>query len=205
MKLFYTPNSPYARTARIALREYGLLTDCEEIVAANRQPDNPVLEFSPVGRVPTLVVGRLVITESRTVFGYLQARTLAGTRVSGAGIDWGAAAKEGQIVGFLDGVAVWIREMRRPLNQRSGLLLQVESDRASRCLCYLNDEVVTGRLPDVSQFAGAALAAALDLMTMHELIRGWRAEHKPLSAWLDEQAHRPSMQQTAPKAALLKA
>jgi glutathione S-transferase len=64
MKLFYTPDSPYARTARIALREYGLLASCEEIIAANRQPNNPVLEFSPVGRVPTLVADGFVITES---------------------------------------------------------------------------------------------------------------------------------------------
>lgn len=198
MKLFHTPNSPYARTARIALREYGLLGGCEEIVAANRQPDNPVLGFSPVGRVPTLVADGLVITESRAVFGFIQARALVGSQISNADIDWAASAQEGQILGFLDGIAVWVREKRRPADQRSDFMIQVETDRAVRCLQHLNGEAVARRLPDASQFRGAALAAALDLMALHQFVRGWRAEHEALSAWLDEQARRPSMLQTAP-------
>src|SRR5688500_14709720 len=53
MILFYSQNSPYSRIARIALRESGLISIASERLAANRQPDNPVLEYSPVGRVPT--------------------------------------------------------------------------------------------------------------------------------------------------------
>lgn len=198
MKLFYTPNSPYARTARIALREYGLLAGCEEIIAANRQPDNPVLEFSPVGRVPTLVANGLVITESRAFFDYIKECSSVGLSASNGRRDWQAETQEGQIVGFLDGVAVWIREKRRSPDQRSDFMLQVEVDRAVRCLRYLNGEAVDRRLPDVAQFGGAALASALDLMTLHGLFRDWRAEHEALWAWLDEQAGRPSMQATVP-------
>lgn len=74
MQLFYSQNSPYARIARMAVREFGLLDRVEERKAANRQPDNPVLAFSAAGRVPTLVDGDLVLTEARYVFDYLAAK-----------------------------------------------------------------------------------------------------------------------------------
>lgn len=46
MQLFYSPNSPYARIARVALRETGLIEIAEETPARNRRPDNPVLAHS---------------------------------------------------------------------------------------------------------------------------------------------------------------
>lgn len=195
MKLFYTPNSPYARTARIALREYGLLATTEEAVAANREPDNPVLAFNPVGRVPTLVADGLVITEAPRVFAYIR-------QVHGKGVsppDWEAVVQEGQILGFLEGIAFWVRENRRPVEHRSASLIDVEIDRAGRCLAHLDGEARKQHLPDVTEFRGAALAAALDLMDLHGLKPAWRAEHEMLSAWLDRQAARPSLQQTVPK------
>lgn len=204
MKLFYTPNSPYARTARVAMREYGLLVGCQEIVAANRQPDNPVLEFSPVGRVPTLVTAEVVLTESRAIFDYLQSSGSGDDQITNTRVDWAASAQEGQILGFLDGIALWVRERRRSPEQRSDFIMQVEAERAVRCLSYLNSEAVARRLTDVSSFRGATLAAALELMTLHELVRDWRVEHKALSSWLEQQSSRPSMQQTAPKADLLR-
>ena len=52
MQLFYTPTSPYARIARIAVIECGLLEDVDLVLARNRQPDNSTLAHSPVGKVP---------------------------------------------------------------------------------------------------------------------------------------------------------
>jgi glutathione S-transferase len=200
MKLFYTPNSPYARTARIALREYGLLATTEEAVAANREPDNPVLAFNPVGRVPTLVAGGLVITEAPRIFAYI--RQVSGKsmpRPETVSPDWEAVAQEGQILGFLEGIAFWVRENRRPVEHRSASLIDVEIDRAGRCLAHLNGNARRQHLPDVTEFRGAALAAALDLMDLHRLKPAWRTEHEALSAWLQRQASRSSLQQTVPK------
>ena len=71
IKLFYSLNSPYARIARIAARESGIIDEITEIPSKNREPDNPVLEYSPVGRVPTLVDGNLIITETKNVHRYI--------------------------------------------------------------------------------------------------------------------------------------
>lgn len=109
MILFYTPNSPYARTARIALREWGLLAITEERLADNREAHNPVLEFSPVGRVPTLVHNGMVITEACNVFAYIKHLASAADTNFIAKADWTTVVQEGQISGFLEGIAFWVR------------------------------------------------------------------------------------------------
>lgn len=194
MQLYYTPNSPYARIARIALREYGLLGQTTELIAANRMPDNPVLQYSPVGRVPTLVRDGLAITESRHVFRYL-AETAGKSDTSE---DWRSIALEGQILGFLDGVSAWVREKRREAAQQSPFLLQVENDRARRCLTALEIAAAQAALRDIPCFRETALACALSLMELHMLVHDWRDGHQALAAWYDAQAARPSMRQTAP-------
>lgn len=195
MKLFYTPNSPYARIARIALREYGVLEQASELLAANRMPDNPVLQFSPVARVPTLVHNGLAITESRHVFRYIAG--LAG-RPDTSGEDWRSIALEGQALGFLDGISAWVREKRREAPQQSPFLLQVEDDRARRCLKAFEIAAADAPLPGIPCFRATALACALALMDLHALVPGWREGHGALAAWYDDQAARPSMRETAP-------
>ena len=73
MKLFYTPTSPYARIARIFALESNLkYTD--ECIDPNvlRTPDNPVLRYNCTGRIPTLVSGDTVVTETRSICRYMQ-------------------------------------------------------------------------------------------------------------------------------------
>ncbi len=195
MQLYYTPNSPYARIARIALREYGLLARASERLAANRMPDNPVLQFSPVARVPTLLHDGLAITETRHVFRYIA--ELAGRQDTGAA-DWPSIAQEGQFLGFLEGISAWVRENRREGPQRSTFLLQVEDDRARRCLRAFEIAAAQSPLPGIPCFRTTVLACALSLMDLRGLVPGWREEHGALAAWYDDQAARPSMRETAP-------
>ena len=199
MILFYTPNSPYARTARIALREWNVLEQAEERPAANRETDNPVLEFSPVGKVPTLVHGDLVITEARNVFAYIKDIASAEVRERNAETRWAAVAEEGQIAGFLEGIASWVREDRRAREERSDFLLAVERNRMLRCLHFLNNLAIARPLPTVSEFRGSALASALHLMEMHGFCPNWKRKNQALAAWFGSQLDRRSMQETAPR------
>lgn len=196
--LFYTPNSPYARTARIALREWNVLDRVEEQRAANRQADNPVVEFNPVGRVPTLVHDNLVVTEARNVFAYI--KLIAGANDDGAKErDWKTISDEGQIVGFLDGIAFWVREARRSSSERSEFLLDVERDRTARCLDHLEKLATDDVLPNVAEFRGAALASALDLMGTHHFAPDWKSDRKALAKWFERQCKRRSMLETLPQ------
>jgi glutathione S-transferase len=125
MKLFYSSNSPYARIARIMARESNIFDQMEEIASMNRHPDNPVLKHSPVGRVPMLVDDDLVITEAKNVVLYIAHKSGMSERQSPGTTDWQEIQQEGQILGFVDGIACWVRENRRDAPSRSSSLIQV--------------------------------------------------------------------------------
>src|SRR5215207_9941358 len=55
MKLYVTYTSPYARLARILVREKGLGDRVEIIEAKTRTPGSPYYQINPSGRVPYLI------------------------------------------------------------------------------------------------------------------------------------------------------
>lgn len=191
MQLFYSPNSPYARIARVALRETGLIEIAEETPARNRRPDNPVLAHSPLGRVPTLVVGGLTLTETRPVFDYIMEAGGHPRRIA----PWQELARETLIFGALESIVARIREDRRGADA-SGFLRQVETDRIERCLVQLEREAE--RLEDFPTFGAVTLAVALELLDCYDLRPGWTARQPMLARWLPPQRLRPSMAATAP-------
>ena len=67
MKLFYTPNSPYARICRIIASQAGLSDQLELGAVKLRTQDNPVIPLSPMGRIPVLVDGNLILSEARHI------------------------------------------------------------------------------------------------------------------------------------------
>lgn len=198
MQLYFSRNSPFSRVARIAARELGLIDAVDELPAANRQPDNPVLAYSPVGRVPTLVDGATVITETKNVVLYLEAKAKSGFPASGNSAGWYEIAQEGQILGFVEGIASWVRENRREPGKQSPYLIQVERDRSRRCLLHFEREAEKEMPGDFPVFRFVALAAGLDLMCFHQFHPEWRTEYPALSSWFGAQICRPSMQETAP-------
>lgn len=193
MQLYYSPNSPFARIARVALRETGLIDSTEEFLAKNRAPDNPVLEHSPVGRVPTLVADGLTITETRPIYDFILQK--AGTPPGPE--PWERIALDGQVFGFMEGISAWIREIRRG-DLCSEFLRQVEIDRATRCLDHLNGLAAKDQVPPFPSFSAVALAVSLDLMMAFHLRPGWQSDHPGLSAWHRTVVHRPSMAETRP-------
>lgn len=196
MKLFYSTTSPYARIARVAALECGRPA-IEMIRVETRTPANPVLGFSPLGRVPTLVDGELVLAEARAIWQYLAGRINGGASALGGGSSWQEVAHEGLVLGFLDGIASWVRECRREPGQRSAFLIEVERQRAARCLLHFEGCSEALRAEPWS-FPQAALAAALDLMDCYGLVEEWEVEHHGLFQWLDTCRVRPAMKATRP-------
>jgi glutathione S-transferase len=110
-RLFYSAGSPYARICRMALREGGLAARVEEAETTLRDPSAPVLPHSPVGRVPALVLeDGTTLTETTLVLGWLDR---LGSRPAMLPSDAVGSAAYGRVLGLLDGVAVWNRELRR--------------------------------------------------------------------------------------------
>ncbi len=198
MKLFYSSNSPYARIARIMARESNLFDQIEELPSMNRHPDNPVLKYSPVGRVPMLVDDDLVITEAKNVAHYIAQKSGMLEPQSPGTTDWREIQQEGQILGFIDGIAFWVRENRRDASNRSSFLIQVEHDRSQRCLHYLEQEAQSEQLGEFPVFRYIALAAGLGLMDFHQFHPDWPIDYPELSRWYQSKSFRASMQETMP-------
>ncbi len=99
--------------------------------------------------------------------------------------------------GFLDGIAVWVREIWRPLQEQSPSVIELERLRALRCLTHF--ETLSHKLDQRSQLSHIMLACALGIMEARIKQLQWRPKYLKLANWYDEFSHRPSMQATVPE------
>lgn len=198
LRLFVTLTSPYVRVVRMAIAELGM-TDRVEIVAVRtRVPECEVNAINPTGKVPTLVTDDgFYLAESRLICQYLDA-----LHTDDPIVDHDPAEAdrqfEGVITGFLDGVAVWLREERRPADERSAGILGQERARAQRCLDWL--EARPALHVDRMDYPRLCLFAALDALTARLPFADWQQRTPLLARWYARVAQRPSALHTRPPA-----
>ena len=196
MKLYVTPGSPYARMARIVAIEKGLAARVEVIFAQTRTAGSPYYDINPSGRVPYLVRDDGVgMEESGLICAYFD--HLDG-KPSLDPPGWEARRLEGRARSLMDGVAVWLRELYRPPNERSPGVIRHEMDRAARLTCFWEREIdhPCMRSPALNM-AQLTLACALGIeMRMPDL--DWRTAHPRLVEWYAPFAARPSFKATEP-------
>ncbi|NQW08624.1 MAG: glutathione S-transferase [Alphaproteobacteria bacterium] len=197
MKLFYTPNSPYARICRITAMAAGLMDRIELDWVPLRTPDSPVIPHATLGRIPLLVDGDLALSEARHICAYLHQKAGTGPTVAAYG-DWPAVAAEGHSLAFLDAITVWSRETRRSEEDRSAFMLAAEAERAERYLAHLDSTLVVPAAAPPLNFNTLCLVAALGMMRFYDLIPGWRAAYPTVAAWSDAYDAVPAIADTAP-------
>jgi len=197
MKLYATPGSPYARMARIVVIEKGLESRVEVVFAKTRTPDSPYYKINPSGRVPYLVRDDGVgLEESSVICAYLD-------RVDGkpmfevAGDPWEAPRLEALARSLMDGLTVWLRELYRPVNERSPGVIRHEIDRAARMVELWEREIVHPHMHGPLNMAQLTLACALGLEARNPEW-DWRSGHACLADWYGPIAARPSFAATAP-------
>ena len=200
MQLFYVPGSPYARMVRIALIERGLTAQVEHQEVTLRDPESRLLPYNPVGRVPSLRLDDgTVLTEALLILPYLDTLP-GGPRIMPAALPRTAAM--GRAMGLLDGIAVWNRELRRPVTERSPGVIALETTRANRVADAMERDLTTGLydvLPDGSlDGPPLALGCALGYCERRHTAWTWREGRPALSAWFDRLAARPSFAATVP-------
>jgi glutathione S-transferase len=202
LKLYITPGSPYARMARIVVLEKALEDRVEIIAAKTRAAGSPYYATNPSGRVPYLVrEDGTGLEESALICAFLD--HLDGHPVfnpPAGDPSWQARRLEALARSLLDGLSVWLRELLRPVNERSPEVIQHETERARRLTDLWEAEIghplMRGRL-DMAQIT---LACGLGLELRNPEFR-WRPGHPELCAWYDRIAARPSFAATAPPAA----
>ncbi|MEH1998922.1 MAG: glutathione S-transferase family protein [Nostoc sp.] len=196
MKLFYTPNSPYARIARVAIIELNLCARIETQKVIARDPNSDLLNYNPTGKVPTLATDDgFILSETRIICAYLNHLNPEIKLV--ADISNGFLQQlEGMTGGFIDGIAVWVRELRRPHSEQSLGVIEFERSRALRILDYF--EKISDKLDQTPKLAHITLASALGLEIRLPDLQ-WRQKYPKLANWYDEFSKLPSIQATRPE------
>ena len=177
--------------ARIVVIEKGLEKRVEVVMAQTRKEGSPYYAINPSGRVPYLVRDDGVgMEESQLICAFL------GFEPS---TDWEARRLEGLARSLMDGLAVWLRELHRPQNERSPGLIRHEAARAARLLDAWEREIAHPHLRGALNMVQLTLACALGIeMRMPDL--DWRSGHPKLVAWYEPIAARPSFRATEPPA-----
>lgn len=199
MKLYFANTSPYARKARIALRELSLLPKVEEVFQ-NPFEDSPALVASnPLKKVPCLITGEgQAIYDSPVICAYLSARSESKTLHPDGAARWPTLTGEALADGILDAAFALVMERRRPEEQRS-------DNWQARWQASI-DRSVTALDSDLQAFHGeitiaqVALGAALGYLDFRLPDIEWRAGRNELADWFKAFAARPSMQDTQPPA-----
>ena len=198
MKLYVTLTSPYARLARIVVLEKGLQDRVEVIAAQTRVADSPYYKINPSGRVPYLIDDAGVgMEDSQLICAYLD--SLDGKprlHRPASDPDWANGRLEARARSLCDGIAVWVREMRRPESERSPTTLGHEAARGQRMANLFESEVATPLLQGPPTMAHLVLAVALDFA--RNRCFGELTDGRPqLKAWLARMHDLPSLRATA--------
>jgi glutathione S-transferase len=197
MRIYHTFTSPYARIARIAAHSCGTAIEAVAIESNQLRTDtNPVLAVNPTGRVPTLVDGDVVLSETPAICRYIESKG-DGTRIFAPAGDWSGIKLESWATSLLDGASLWTRELRRPAEQQSDWLCGVERSRAVRSLDWFDAEpgIRSGQAP--WDYAHFVLAIGVEYFEFRKLIPDWRQGRDAIAAWFAEQQKRPSWQACA--------
>src|SRR5260370_25530440 len=199
MELYVTLTSPYARLARILVLEKALEDRVEVIAAKTRVADSPYYQINPSGRVPYLIDDAGVgMEDSQLICAYLD--SLDGKpRFHDAQrqTDWAYQRLEFAARNMCEGICVWVREMARPVGERSPTALLHEVARAQRMADVFKGHVADPLMQGAPTMAHLTLAVALDVAARRGF--GDLTDVRPqLAAWMRSMCELPSMQRTAP-------
>ncbi len=198
MRLLHAPGSPYARIARMAVIELGLEDRVAVEEATLRDPASILLPFNPVGRVPTLVLADgTAITETTPVLMVLDSLVAPASRLLPGAEAPRALAAYGRVLGMMDGIAVWNRELRRPEHERSPGVIALEQMRAARIADALEHDVGGGDYA-VCDAGWLALVALLGYCEKRHRVFAWREGRPALAALFDAAQDRPCVARTVP-------
>lgn len=201
MQLFYSPNSPYARKARIIIHELDLEQRVKE-VAVTLPADAKLRAINPLGKIPALLLDdNSVIYDSPVICEYLDDLG-QGKFFPRAGLfreaqgRWRVLTLQALGDGLADAVVRRNQELRLPDERRSAEIIQRQT--ASIEAAFAVADRASQKFPAEPTIGEIAIACAigyLDLRVPHD---GWRDRYPQLARWLDVFSQRPSAQATRP-------
>lgn len=198
MKLYYSPNSPYARKCRIVTLEKGLQKQVEFVQVDPWANPPELLKVNPLGKIPALVTDEgMALCESPVICEYLD--------MLSPEIKLLPPAERLQILGvsaladgIMDQAVAWVIEtMKRPADKQWPVWVKRQEDGIMRTIGLIAPHASK---EDPLSVGTIALAVALAYVSFRMPHLNWRGAHPNLAEWLDNFEKRPSMQATRPAA-----
>ncbi|MEI7037657.1 glutathione S-transferase family protein [Fulvimonas yonginensis] len=196
MKLLYQTHSPYARKVLVAAHELGM-ADRLEVVHHETSPtrrNDEVFALNPLGKVPVLIDGGLVLFDSNVICEYLDGLGDPRLIPVGPSSRYRALRLQALAQGIADaGIAVRWEAERRPEALRWPAMREGQLAKIAAACDHLEAELGDGLAPDLGAIA---LATALSWIEFRR-VYAFQAGRPRLAAWYADFSARPSMRATA--------
>ncbi|MBI4195230.1 MAG: glutathione S-transferase N-terminal domain-containing protein [Betaproteobacteria bacterium] len=198
MKLYGSPASPYARKARVLIREKHI--PCEFVVEDPWPADSRIPERNPLGKVPVLEIAPgSYLFESPLVVHYLD-------NLDGESIDprdaagyWQSQWWQALGNGIIDAVIARLLETRRPEDKQMPEKIAREEARVRRAVDLGEKTTKGGGFLVGERFTLADLVLGVALQyTDFRYAHDWRSRAPRLARWHAGITRRPSFEETLP-------
>lgn len=199
MKLFMTPNSPYARKVRVVLAEKRI--DCEHEQVVLSAPDCPVPAFNPLGKVPTLVLDDgTALYDSPVITDYLDKKTPV-TRLIPQGDRVEVKRWEALADGICDAAVAIVMELRRPEAAQDATQIARQRLKIERGLQVLATDLGDKKwcVANALSLADIAVGCALGYISFRMPELDWRGSYPNLAALYEQLMQRKAFQDTQPQ------
>jgi glutathione S-transferase len=203
LKLIASKTSPYVRKVRIALAEKKI--EYQMVEAAPYEPVNPVHAWSPLGKVPVLVLDDGThLFDSRVIVEYIDSVSPVSRLIPEPNRQrievkrWEALAD-----GICDAMITMVMESRRPARQQSKEWIDRQRQKVGAGVAELSRELEEKAWCDGESYtlADIATGCALGYLDLRNPELDWRREYPNLARLVEKLAKRPSFQETAPPVA----
>jgi glutathione S-transferase len=200
LKLIASPTSPYVRKVRIALAEKKI--EYQMVEAAPYDPGNPVHAWSPLGKVPVLVLDDGThLFDSRVIVEYIDSVSPVSRLIPEPNRQrievkrWEALAD-----GICDAALAIVLESRRPAKQQSKEWIERQRQKVAAGVAELARELEEKAWCDGESYtlADIATGCALGYLDLRHPAIDWRGDYPNLARLAEKLAKRPSFQETAP-------
>jgi len=200
MKLIMSPASPFARKARVTLRELALMDTVSEVAVATTafNSDPAVIAANPTGRIPALVRDDgPALYDSRVITRFLN-DTNDGALYPDSRI-WEVLTLEATGDNIMDSAVSMTYEVRlRPEAEQSSDWIEAQWEKVSRAVATVNNRWMS-HLNGPLDAAQISIACALSYLDLRHDARNWRQGNDALAAWHATFCARDSMLATKPE------
>lgn len=203
MKLLYSLTSPYARKVRVVAAEKRIEMEMVKVVLSD--PDCPVTQYNPLGKIPVLVLDDgESLYDSPVIAEYLDNRTpLAHLIPQDHNLKIRVRRWEALADGVCDAAVAAMIEGRRPEAMQDAALITKQLGKVERGLEALNGDLGDNKwcVDDTFSLADIALGCLLGYLHLRYQHLDWEVRFPNLARHHAAMLQRPSFSETVPPSA----